>query len=373
MNADQRPDAFFDDLAATLDGAPARCAHLLRDEAWDLLHRRHHRVRPAAPLLLEPVRRPGAPAHERVPRLLPPARRRDRRARRPRSRRRRRSSSSPTTATRSSIASSTRTRGCASRGCSASRGEAEGLADLDPASKAFVLDPGRVYVHRAGRFPLGVVEPGAEAEDLLGARARGAARAARDRARRAGGRPAGPARLRARRALPRARSSTPRPTWSSTSTTATTPRARSARTEVFGRSALTGMHTYDDSLFFVNRPGVPTDDLDIIDLAPTILTLLGVDPRPPMDGRVLRGCSPRVGRAPGADRAERATARRHRAVQRPSRGGARCARARRRRLSFRRLYPRLCFPGRSQYEPGATASSAERTALRPLLDVDRST
>jgi hypothetical protein len=31
--------------------------------------------------------------------------------------------------------------------------------------------------------------------------------------------------------------------------------------------ALTGMHTYADSLFFVNRPSVPTDGLDIIDLA----------------------------------------------------------------------------------------------------------
>src|SRR5207244_2581778 len=42
----------------------------------------------------------------------------------------------------------------------------KGLADVDPASKLFVLDPGRVYVHRRGRFPLGTVEP-TEAEDLL--------------------------------------------------------------------------------------------------------------------------------------------------------------------------------------------------------------
>ena len=55
------------------------------------------------------------------------------------------------------------------------------------------------------------------------------------------------------------------------------PKGAMARTEVFGRSALTGMHTYDDSLFFVNRPGVPTDGLDIVDLAPTILTLLGLE------------------------------------------------------------------------------------------------
>jgi arylsulfatase A-like enzyme len=45
------------------------------------------------------------------------------------------------------------------------------------------------------------------------------------------------------------------------------------------------MHTYDDALFYVNRPGVPTDGLDIVDLAPTILSLLGVDPPPDMDGR----------------------------------------------------------------------------------------
>jgi predicted AlkP superfamily phosphohydrolase/phosphomutase len=64
------------------------------------------------------------------------------------------------------------------------------------------------------------------------------------------------------------------------------PKGAFGRTEVFGRSALTGMHTYADSLFFVNRPGVPTDDLDIVDLAPTILTLLGVPVPADMDGRV---------------------------------------------------------------------------------------
>jgi len=36
----------------------------------------------------------------------------------------------------------------------------------------------------------------------------------------------------------------------------------------------------------VNRPGVPTDGLDIIDLAPTILALLGVEPPASMDGRL---------------------------------------------------------------------------------------
>ena len=63
------------------------------------------------------------------------------------------------------------------------------------------------------------------------------------------------------------------------------PKGAMARSELFGRSALTGMHTYADSLFYVNRSGVPTDDLDITDLAPTILTLLGIEPPSDMDGR----------------------------------------------------------------------------------------
>src|SRR5262249_7621740 len=69
------------------------------------------------------------------------------------------------------------------------------------------------------------------------------------------------------------------------------PKGALARTDLFGRSALTGMPTYADSLFFLNRPGVPTNGLDIVDLAPTILTLLGIDPPEGMDGRVRVGNS----------------------------------------------------------------------------------
>jgi arylsulfatase A-like enzyme len=48
------------------------------------------------------------------------------------------------------------------------------------------------------------------------------------------------------------------------------------------------MHTYDDSLFVVSRPDVQTDGLDIVDLAPTLLAELGVEPPGDMDGRVRR-------------------------------------------------------------------------------------
>jgi len=159
----------------------------------------------------------------------------------------------------------------------------KGLADLSPASRAFVLDPGRVYVHRAGRFPLGTVGPG-EAEDVLGRITEGFL-ALRDES------PCGPAdghpvpRVFARDELYRGPHVDQAPDLVLHFSDGYDPKGALAKTEVFGRSVLTGMHTYADSLFYVNRPGVPTDALDIVDLAPTILGLLGVEAPADMDGR----------------------------------------------------------------------------------------
>jgi len=160
----------------------------------------------------------------------------------------------------------------------------KGLADLDPTSKVFVLDPGRIYVHRRGRFPEGTVGDD-EAEELL-ARVRDGLLALRDDT------PGAPAdgrpvpRIFARDELYSGPHVESGPDLVIHFNDGYDPKGALARTEVFGRSALTGMHTYDDALFFVNRPGVPTDGLDIVDLAPTILAMLGLDPPGPMDGRV---------------------------------------------------------------------------------------
>ena len=145
-----------------------------------------------------------------------------------------------------------------------------------PRRRSFVLDPGPHLRAPRGALPARARSAPAEADELLGRRARGVARASRRQRRRAGGRASRSARLRARRAVPRA-GVDGAPDVVLHFNDGYDPKGALARTEVFGRSALTGMHTYDDSLFFVNRPGVPTDELDIIDLAPTILPLLGVD------------------------------------------------------------------------------------------------
>src|SRR6185369_16057355 len=160
------------------------------------------------------------------------------------------------------------------------------VADLDPSSKAFILDPGRIYINLKGRFANGVVEPGAEADELLRRIADGLSAIEY----------AGPAVNGNRRPVKQVfrRDEIYRGPQLEQAPDAVLHfhdgfdiKGAVARAELFGRSALTGMHTYDDSLMYVNRTGYPTRDLAITDLAPTILHLLGVAPPEPMDGRVL--------------------------------------------------------------------------------------
>ena len=284
LNADQRPDAFFADLAATLDARRRVYLRLLADEPWDLFigvitecDRLHH-------YFWSQYVDPAAPHHAR---FLDFYRRLD----------------DVLGALAEALPAGTPLFIVADHGHTLIHLEfypnawlraegllrftsetPKGLADVDPASKVFVLDPGRVYVHRRGRFPLGTVGP-AEAEDLL-ARVRAWLLALRDASpgAPAGGRPV--PRVFGRDELYHGPELDRAPDLVVHFADGYDPKGALAKREVFGRSALTGMHTYADSLFFMNRAGVPADGLDIVDLAPTILALLGVEPPPNMDGRV---------------------------------------------------------------------------------------
>jgi predicted AlkP superfamily phosphohydrolase/phosphomutase len=53
---------------------------------------------------------------------------------------------------------------------------------------------------------------------------------------------------------------------------------------IYGRSVLTGMHTQDDAVFFVNRPIAKSGKAHIMDIAPTILAHLGIAMPQGLDG-----------------------------------------------------------------------------------------
>lgn len=160
------------------------------------------------------------------------------------------------------------------------------LADLDPSSRAFVLDPGRVYLNRKDRFARGSVETGPEADEILARIGEGML--ALERA-------SGDAPRRVLKAMHRRDDLYDGPCVDAAPDAVLEGhvgfdvKGGIGRAELFGRSTLTGMHTYDDALFFVNRPDFPVTGLAITDLAPTMLAWLGCRPVAAMDGRALGG------------------------------------------------------------------------------------
>ena len=153
------------------------------------------------------------------------------------------------------------------------------VADLDPASRAFVLDPGRIYLNVRGRYPGGCVEEG-QVEGLrleLAERLRNLTDPA------SGERLVGEVwtkeQLYAGPQVSRA------PDLVLQCRNGFDIKGAVARQNLVGKMKLTGMHTYDDSVFYVRGRSVAPGDVRIVDIAPTILGMLGVDTPPTMDGR----------------------------------------------------------------------------------------
>lgn len=144
------------------------------------------------------------------------------------------------------------------------------LADLGPGSRAFVLDPGRVYLHRAGRYPLGTVAPGEERSLLseirtalealvdpdTGAAACGPVVAARAAF-------SGPARIDAPDLVV-----LPAPGYD--------PKGAVGAGATFLTGPLTGMHTFTDAVCLVRGQG--PDRARLEDVGASVLAHLGADP-----------------------------------------------------------------------------------------------
>jgi predicted AlkP superfamily phosphohydrolase/phosphomutase len=135
---------------------------------------------------------------------------------------------------------------------------------------AFALDPGRIYLHRQGRYPLGTVRPsdeGAVLADLVSG-----LEALRDPDR---GEPAlGPILLAGDVFSGPARGDgpdltvLPGPGYD--------PKGMVGAGRVFTRSKLTGMHSYDDAVCYVRGSGLP-ERCRLEDVGASVLAHLGGD------------------------------------------------------------------------------------------------
>ena len=145
------------------------------------------------------------------------------------------------------------------------------LEDIDPKSRAFNMDPARIYLHVRGRYPNGCVAPGAEYEALREEIAKKLMQF------RIEGRPV-VRQVFTREELYRgplihlAPDLLVLPHWGFDL------KGTLSRRELYGNSPLTGMHTRDDSTFFINVRDLPDRRVNILDLAPTAVKGVGIDP-----------------------------------------------------------------------------------------------
>ena len=145
------------------------------------------------------------------------------------------------------------------------------LADIGPGTTAFALDPGRIYLHRKGRYPLGDVAPADEADVLADLAAGLAALRDPDSGEAALGPVlagddvfSGPA-----RADGPDLTVLPGPGFD--------PKGMVGSKSVFTRSNLTGMHTFGDAVCLARGTGVP-ERCRLEDVGASILAHLGGDP-----------------------------------------------------------------------------------------------
>lgn len=153
------------------------------------------------------------------------------------------------------------------------------LEDIGPGSKAFVLDPARVYINLKGKYPRGAVEQ-AEYRTLRDRLKEEIAAIEIDGRRIAD-------RVYEKEEIFRG------PLLESAPDLCVVPvkgfdlKGAVNKTVLADREVFTGMHTQDDALFWANSRGVRPGDAHIVDAAPTILAALGLEPTPAMDGRSI--------------------------------------------------------------------------------------
>ncbi len=148
----------------------------------------------------------------------------------------------------------------------------ESLADIDPASKAFILDPGRVFINLKGKMPEGCVEAGSEYKALLKELIQGFLKVE------------GINKVFRKEELYSGSCLEQAPDLVLLSESRHDIKGSMSKEKLFGKERFSGMHTHNDALFYIRGLNSDREKIYLIDLAPTILDFLGLPIPPHMDG-----------------------------------------------------------------------------------------
>lgn len=160
-------------------------------------------------------------------------------------------------------------------------GEGTSLKDMDSESLAYSLDPGRFYLNLEGREPRGTVKLGSESKQARQKLA-SALMALKDPE-------SGEKiidRVHEREEIYSGLHCNRAPDLVAVPRRGFDLKGALGKGSLTGRETLVGMHTYDDAFLFVQGQKIIKEDLEIIDVMPTILRLMGVPAPPQLDGQV---------------------------------------------------------------------------------------
>jgi len=161
----------------------------------------------------------------------------------------------------------------------------ESIADIDPAkTRAFCLDPGRIYINLKRRFPAGSVLPGKSYESLLDE----LTQAFTGLTAPSGGDAPGKViqRIFRKEELFQGPFLSSAPDLTLLSHHGNNLKGALGSSQVFdSEGPFTGMHTQDEAFFLANRPVSAPEDLHILDAAKTVMHLLNAGAVDAIEGR----------------------------------------------------------------------------------------
>lgn len=158
----------------------------------------------------------------------------------------------------------------------------ESLKDIHPDSKAYSMDPGRIFINLRGREPLGSVEPGADydalrnelIQALLQLREPESGELIIEK-------------VYEREEIYSGNCYPQAPDLVAMPNRGYDLKGSIAKEALTDKGVIVGTHTYDDAMIYVQGEEIKKDEADIVDVMPTILHLMGVAIPEDVDGSVL--------------------------------------------------------------------------------------